>query len=1236
VYLKSIEIIGFKSFADRTRMTFEPGMIAIVGPNGCGKSNVSDAIRWVLGEQRPTALRCTKLGDVIFNGTDKRKALGMAEVSITFSDCEGVLETEFNEVTITRRVYRSGEGQYFLNKTPCRLRDIQRLLMGTGIGTTSYSVMAQGQIDVILSSRPEDRRLVFEEAAGITKFKADRKEALRKLDQTEANLLRLTDVIREVRRQIGTLQRQAGKAQKYKELRDELRGLDIFVTRRRMAVLEKRIAELDTLAADLAARLDQQGGPLAAAEAEAARIREEVLQTEQQIGILAESAAQADSRLLRAQEVIRVNEQRIAEYRTWAERDNNEINQTQAQIEAVTIQQTELERHIESLNASCEQSQREVAAAQQQYDEQKMAIDSARRELQLMRDSSVARERRIAQIQNEIAEIESSQRALLLQHERLSSEYNQLEQHAAATTKTRDALRLERDSLQAIADESTAALDDLQQQIAITEADQKSSAEITNRLLSQLAARQAQLEVLSDPGAADDELPPGTQMLLDPANPLKLPADAIIGPMAEQFSAPADLRLALEAALRAWLDAVVVRDDASARAVIEALLNQGRPAAARLILANSDHPLITVKPPAGLTPLISLIKPSPQFAAAAQTLLSNVFLAETIADIPSPLPSQCTVVTRNGIVFHANGTIEAWMPEGQISSPLARQMLISEAVRQVDALELEVAAARKTQEQATARCAELREAEIVTRRQRDDARQHVAQKDGEYHSVARETERLNQRFSAVSTELAEIKAQTSGTTDQQHSLTNELKKLADEREQGIERSAAIAAALDDSESRQTEISDHLTDSRLKHQALTQQLQHAAQQSANYDTRIEELERLLQGRSQGVRSYDDGIARLTAENEDLTSRLDEMANEAKHIHDCVDEGRSVRAQKGEELTRADAALAEVRRVHEANRDLKGRADLELAESRMYRQNHLERIYNEYGLNQEELIAAPDPKWPNGVTPEVTAVEPRVTDLQNQIKAMGPVNLVAIEEYKELEERYTFLKAQETDLVESKKQLFDLIDMINVKTSEMFKSTFEQANANFEVMFTKLFNGGTARLSLIENAEDPLECGIDIIAHPPGKRPQSITLLSGGERTMTAVSLLFAIFMIKPSPFALLDEIDAALDDSNIGRFVQALQGFLNQSQFLIITHNQHTIASADIVYGVTQQEQGVSKIISMKLHDIGTRELEVGEATPEPPPTIPIPPRRTRAKSKPTATDKVTETEETTEADDTDV
>ena len=1212
VYLKTLEIIGFKSFSDRTRMSFEPGIVAIVGPNGCGKSNVSDAIRWVLGEQRPTALRCAKMSDVLFNGTDTRKPLGLAEVSITFADCEGVLSTEFNEVTITRRVYRSGEGQFFLNKIPCRLKEIHRLFMGTGIGTTSYSVMAQGQIDAILSSKPEDRRTVFEEAAGITKFKADRKEALRKLEQTDANLLRLTDVIREVKRQIGSLQRQAGKAQKYKELRDELRGIDLFVTRRRLAALDIRIRDLDALSKELATRLAKEQDAVAAAEQVSTRIHEEMLQTEQQIGVLTESAAQADNRLLRAQEVIRVNEQRIAEYRLWAERDTREINQNRQQVELLSAQAAELNLHQQSLASQCEQVRKASGEAQRLFDEQKRAIDQSRAELQQMREQSVGRERRASQIQAQLAEMEARQRGLLLQHERLAAEHAQLEQQVATVGSACAELVQQRDSLHAEAETRADALQTMQDARAAAEADLRTAQEALSRVQAQLAAKRAQIDLLSDRASADDDLPSGTRLLLDPANPLKLAADAVIGPLAEQFSAPRELRFALEAVLRAWLDAVVVRHAADAAAVMTALFAQGRPAAARLIVADTPAPDAPT-PPAGLTPLLDLIQPAADFAPAARRLLGHVFLADTLEAVPRPLPAGCTVVTRGGAVFHADGTAEAWMPESQVSSPLARQMLITDAITQADTFEAEAAAIRKRLDRASARAAEGKEAEVQTRRQLDEAKRLAAQKDGEFESVARDAERVRQRFDVVSRELNTVKAKTAGEGEQQQALGAELRAVAATREQGIERSAAIAASLQELEDRQGEIGDRLSDARLAYQGLVQQETHAESQGASLQARIEELERLLQGRSQGVQSYDEGIARLTAEIAELTGKLESMDQEARRLHVCIDEGRELRARKGVDLERADAALGELRRVHEDARDEKSRSDVELAESRMRRQNHLDRIYNDYGLTPEQLVSQPDPVWPGGTVPESAAVEPRLLQLQAEIAAMGPVNLVAIEEYKELEERYTFLRAQEDDLVKSKDQLFNLIQMINGKTSEMFKTTFEQANANFEVMFTKLFNGGTARLVLLENAEDPLECGVDIIARPPGKRPQSVTLLSGGERTMTAVSLLFAIYMIKPSPFAMLDELDAALDDSNIGRFIQTLKDFLPQSQFLIITHNQHTIASADIVYGVTQQDKGVSKIVSMRLREIGVRDLARGTAEAEMPPTIPTPPRRTRAK-----------------------
>ncbi|MDD4016417.1 MAG: chromosome segregation protein SMC [Kiritimatiellae bacterium] len=1216
MYLKQIELTGFKSFADKTRLQFEPGMIAIVGPNGCGKSNVSDAIRWVLGEQRPTSLRCAKMPDVVFNGTDTRKPLGMAEVSITFSDCEGLLDTEFNEVTITRRVFRSGEGQYFINKNPCRLKDIQRLFMGTGIGTTSYSVMAQGQIDIILSSKPEDRRAVFEEAAGITKFKADRKEALRKIEQTEANLLRLADVIREVKRQIGTLQRQAGKAQKYKELRDELRGLDIFLTRRRLAALDVRIRELDTSIHALNEQLVSHQEFVAETESELSRIHGLIHATEERIASLTEQAAQADNRYIRAQEVIKVNEQRIAEYRVWAERDNREISETQAQIAQLHLQLESLAQKRLLMRQAADTEKAKLEEAQARFDAHRLQIDQTRAQLQQNRQRSVDCERRSAQIQQTLAEMESRQRELLMKRDRLSSEHRNVQENLAAVEQARAEIKTRLDTCHENAGLVSERFETLEAERADSATELRTVQDELAGMQSEAAAKRAQIDLLTDRSEASGEFAAGSQQLLNSANPLALDPQAVLGTLAEKFNAPQELRLALEAALRAWLDAVVVRDADCARQALGLLLAQGKHAATRLVTAAGTHP---APPPCaplpGLRPLLGEVTVADDFADAARRLLGHVFLADTLGAVPSPLPDGCCVVTRDGAIFHPNGCAELWMPDTQVSSPLARRMLVADTSEQLASLELKLTEHKSRLGQLTARCSELGLLIHQTRQELDETRRKAAQAEGEYQSVSRDAERARVRLEAVASELGTLTEQTVGDDETRSSLTDELRTLIDTRNQLLEQTSEKSALLHDLESVYSELSQNLTECRIQVSSITQQLDHTASQAEAVQVRIDELDRTIQGRSRGVMSYDESIARLTQEIASLEANLDPMRIAAEALHLKVEEARRERAAHQREREKADATLSERRRALDAAREDKGRAEVEITESRMRRQNQLDHIHNEYGLSPDELVAHPDPAWGDDGQPPIPIIEERAATLSGDIQALGPVNLVAIEEYKELEERYTFLKAQEEDLLKSKEQILDLISMINKKSGEMFQSTFEQANANFDKMFTKLFNGGQAKLVLLENAEDPLECGIDIIARPPGKRPQSVTLLSGGERTMTAVSLLFAIFMIKPAPFCMLDELDAALDDSNIGRFVQVLKDFLTHSQFLIITHNQHTIAGSDIVYGVTQQEKGISKIVSMRLKEIGVNPLAVD--TPEAAPAVSVdedtPARRSRKK-----------------------
>ena len=918
MYLKQLDVTGFKSFADRTRLTFDPGLIAIVGPNGCGKSNVSDAIRWVLGEQRPTALRCSKLVDVVFNGTDTRKPLGLAEVSITFAECEKELGTDYNEVTITRRVYRDGTGEYFLNKQPCRLRDIQHLFMGTGIGTSSYSVMAQGQIDAILSSKPEDRRAVFEEAAGITKFKADRKEALRKIEQTEQNLLREADVLREMKRQIGSLQRQVGKAQKYKELRDELKGLDIYVSKQKIHDFDRILEENAQNRMEIDKAVAEAQEIVAAAEAQAQRLHQEVYDLEERLQTLASQKAAADGEYRRANEVIGVNAQRIEEYRSFAARDAQEIAVTRRSLEEVNMQAESLGQKTRLLSDSLAAARETLAGAEEDFAAGQRRIDELRVTVQSARSESVQCDRKANELREELLK-------LRIRHE------------------------------QAVIDEE---------------------------------------ESVAAPIADVGE---GGRRLLD-----------------------------------------CIRVDESRR-------------------------------------------------AAAEEALGGLYVAPGAPAIKAGFSIR-------------GGAMELRVPKSSFEA---------------------------------------------------------------------------------GTENADLVARL-------ETLSNEVEEACSRRDSLMAVIASGTEELQDLEASSMEASRKLTERRIAASQLEQELSFVGMQESESRRRREELEAAIASREAGIRGYEDSIEKLTEESGDLLAQLDELKGRAAQFESRMAEERNRRSEMMERIAAADASVAEKRVGLDQARDFRSKLEVQSAETTMRRQNVYEHLQDEYGLFADAAMRESDPEWKDGVVPPLEELEGTVGRLQAEIAALGPVNMVAIDEFRELEERYAREKAQEEDLLAAKTQILELIGNLNNTSGEMFRATFEQANKNFQTMFTKLFGGGEARLVLLENEEDPLECGIDIIARPPGKRPQSVTLLSGGERTMTAVALLFSIFMIKPAPFCMLDELDAALDDANIGRFVEQLKEFLEQSQFLIITHNQHTIAGSDIVYGVSQQEKGISRVISMKLSDLGVK------------------------------------------------
>ena len=1206
MYLKCIELIGFKSFAERTKLEFEPGMTAIVGPNGCGKSNVSDAIRWVLGEQSAKVLRGAKMEDVIFTGTDTHKPMGMAEVSLALADCEQHLGTQFNEVTITRRVFRSGEGEYFINKTPCRLKDIQRLFMDTGIGTDSYSLMEQGRIDQILSSRPDDRREVFEEASGITKYKADKKEAIRKLESTEANLLRLSDIIREVRRQIISLQRQVGKARRYKELQEKLRSYDLFFSRERLTALGRELQELEAQLAVLTEQEAAAQGAVAEVEEQSVRNREELSRTEQEISAAIDAAGKARADLERFRELIRVNQDRIRELAALSDRDTHEAAEADARLQQHRAALDALAQQVDEAAAAREAAEQELAVHTARLTAHEARSEELRIALNDLRNEAVALETQLTKRQNELMDLEARERTTLIRRERLAAEQAELQRALDIATTHQAGMTRTLADLQCAVDQQRELVQALSGQRAERAARALQLRQQMSQDQAQTAARQAQLDLLQTSEAEGRGFPGGARWLLDAGQSPLVDRSALLGSLAALFQTAPAYRTAIEAVLRAWMDAVVVRDEAAGLALLHAVAER---AAGSVRLLALQAALSAPDIPAGApgTPLLDAIACDDTMRPLFQRLLGQVRVVDRLDRIPRPLPAGLVLVTPAGALLRAEGSLECWLPESREATPIARR-------HQMETLRRELAELRdglqRAEQAATALSLDddAGEAALAQARQELEARQrNLALSQGESQVLAQQDKQLQQRVETVTWDLQALENQRDSGGDRRADLLAEMERLrarqADVRAALNAKQDALRALDQERSALFTQVSEH----RVLFAERRQQHDHLAASREPLQARMLELEAVIRERTTGVSTYRARMDDLQAATRAAQDQLQPLELTVQQQDQRLAAAHARREENTAALTAVDAVLRNKRAALDELRRAKAKLDLEHAEQRMRCQNMADHVTGDYHITLDEVMVAPEPAWENGVQPEREALETTMAEIRARMESMGPVNLVAIEEHQELEARYNFLIQQQDDLSKAKQQLMDLIKRINKTTTEMFAKTFDQVNQRFQDMFHKLFGGGTAKLVLVDE-EDVLESGIEIIARPPGKKLQTVSLLSGGERTLTAVALLFALYLVKPSPFCLLDELDAALDESNIGRFIQVLQDFVTQSQFIVITHNRQTIGAADVLYGVTMEQRGISKIVSVKFNQEkrgeGGRALEFSRPAPPPPPPEP--------------------------------
>ena len=1245
MYLKALRLHGFKSFPDSTTLRFEPGVTAVVGPNGCGKSNIADSIRWVLGEQSAKALRGGKMQDVIFEGTDTRRPSQICEAALLLTDCEKQLGSEFHEIEIMRRVHRDGQGEYFFNGQPCRLKDIQKLFMDTGIGRSSYSVMAQGQIDQILSSKPEERRAVFEEAAGITKYKSQRREALNKLALTDQNLVRVADVVGEVGRQIGSLRRQAAKAMRFKRLSHRLRHLSLASSGRQhlqltaeLVRLEARVAELRTAADDRRTRLEARQAGVDEQRGQRSRLNQRVQDAQQAVFDLRSQKEAAENSANLADTRRAGLEERIDAAGTSLRETEMQLREVASQVDT-GAQDKQLQLNLlGSSDAVFQQRNREVAISEGALTRFEQELQQAKFEL-LQLDSSVTR------LRTDCSGYEVEQRTSLHRYDAITQELIQVrqQQDAAAQAVAEVVARLEEALAGKTATHEGTTV--AQQELADRTREFRDAQRVLQDIDRQLAQRGARLKLLQQLQERWEGFGEGAKAVLQGRLSAALAGGTAI-PLSRGLEVLPEYGTAIEALLGSAAEAISVSDVGTAQRIL-AQLEKDQIGSAILRIAELRRPVPAAgELPPGLAPATAALR-DPEADHPAAALLASCYVADDLNGFLEFWRSRpdfefLAVATRKGEIVDRRGLVSGGHRSGkkQADGIVQREIDVRETARAladeqkqhdaqkavIDAQAARLAEAEQALEQrrvellaATQTVAAAQADQRGTQKAADDAANRLRRMEQEMKTVEDARNEAQSRWQKAQLGLNEAEALAAAQREKILSLEAKLAETRTERE--AKREGLAQARLELAERRQkVEVLDRgLSEMQKRRMQLDELLVQRQQEIESWTEQSAELEReAVAGRSRANQLEGTfGIARDQVEKIRV-----ELVEVERAITALETEQSALRAESDSahgDLSTQEIKLAEQRQrarflTEEVTREFQ--ADVTTLDwaRLLWRADDEPEGLQALDLDDDEPAAETPAAAPADGASEGAAAEGKpksrrakkpkgepteadlaalegsnwgeiaaeIDALRQRVAGLGAVNLVAIEEYAELKQRHDFLRTQSGDLANAKTELLRAIDEINRTSQQQFEVTFAQIRKNFEYTFQTLFGGGRAGLEL-QQTDDVLESGIEIVAQPPGTKLKGISLLSGGQRTLTAVALLFALYLVKPSPFCLLDELDAPLDESNIGRFTDLLKKFVKDSQFIIITHNKRTVAAASAIYGVTMEERGVSKTVSMRFN-----------------------------------------------------
>ena len=1169
MYISDLHLQGFKSFADKTHVKFDSGITAIVGPNGCGKSNIVDSLRWVLGEQRPSLLRSASMSNVIFNGTAKKKALGMSEVSLTFVNDKGLLPVEFSEVTITRRLYRSGDSEYLINNTPCRLRDIMDLFMDTGMGSDAYSVIELKMVEEILNDKNNDRRHLFEEAAGVTRYKEQRKKTLRKLAETKKDLQRVEDILIEIRKKARSLEIQAEKAEKAKKYKVELEEKDKGVT---LLEFNKIKAELEPLQAQIEkAEKEKEEITLKAAklESEDEAARMELLKKERAQAEAQRLVSQIASTIRDAETESQITSEKIENEKKVISQYQNDIKHSEKDLKDLQELLDDSVKKLETFDGDRKKSDQILNESKKKYTEFQQTYSKERGEL-------YEQEVQLSSISNEIVKLQESKIKIESRLENTEGNLERIDQEIADLNKLVTGLSEEQAAvekqLSALFNEREKLEENLEEQRDKREQFANAQNEVKDQirgLRSKVEAYKSEIQLLNELASSNEAYPNSVKYLID-----KQRFDfKLLAPVSELFDTDEEHAVALEAVLGSALNYIVVQSLADARKAASILKEQKKGRATFIPL---DQLAATY--PVDENALFHKVKCNSEFFALKQLLLGNVVLVETADDFTTLKAKNVSGVTKDGEVYTQSHFFKAGSKSKNAGIRVGLNDKIEKLEKSSKEAESEINQLENYLNQLVDKYSKLNIGELS---------QNLKEKEQDVRKIEQQLHSMNSKVQVYQKNISELVNRKDTLKGSEGSAQDELEAIQPKHEQlqtSYEKSESLVSEkkikLQELEEQRSLAQSRYNDAQLKHQDMKNKLDNLERDITRAENGIEGLNRGIENRQRLITESNQRIKDYSESIKTLSGQLEEAKTQKTEADKGLAKAEEASAIQRGSINELEKNLKEIRRQREVNMDLVHHLSMAKEKFELQSQSLSDHIWDTYGILMNQVTET----LPADTNIEET--KSRISWLRQKLNSIGEVNMLAVDEFAEEKERLELYETQIEDLESAEKQLLETIDEINETAIERFNTTFEEVRINFQKVFKTLFNEDDyCDLIIDENEEDPLESKIEIKAQPKGKRPSTINQLSGGEKTLTAIALLFAIYLVKPSPFCVLDEVDAPLDDANIERFAKMIRNFSKETQFIIITHNKKTMEKAEMMYGVTMPETGVSKLVGVKMDEV---------------------------------------------------